>query len=124
VSGSGEIRCGCSIISAAAAYLLLAGYFSRQKIETRCGNPGMIATEIAGSPSSSRKWSKKITSRKSASAILRIVFGLAVVGFAFFTYHRIIPRVEAGEAVELFGHRVFGASGTGCCVAPPSVASV
>ncbi len=43
---------------------------------------------------------------KSASAILRIVFGLAVVGFAFFTYHRIIPHVEAGEAVQLFGHPV------------------
>ena len=43
---------------------------------------------------------------KSASAILRIVFGLAVVGFAFFTYHRIIAHVEAGEAVQLFGHPV------------------
>jgi hypothetical protein len=63
-------------------------------------------TEIAGSPSTSTKWSKEITSMKSASAILRIVFGLAVVGFAFFTYHRIIPRVEAGEAVQLFGHPV------------------
>ncbi len=43
---------------------------------------------------------------KSASAILRIVFGLAVVAFAFFTYHQIIPHVEAGEAVQLFGHPV------------------
>jgi ABC-type Na+ efflux pump permease subunit len=43
---------------------------------------------------------------KSISSIPRIVFGLAVVAFAFFTYHRIIPRVEAGEAVQLFGHPV------------------
>ena len=43
---------------------------------------------------------------KSISAILRIVFGLAVVGFAFVAYHRIIPHVEAGEAVQLFGHPV------------------
>jgi hypothetical protein len=81
-------------------------------------------TGIAGSPSISTKWSKEITSMKSASAILRIAFGLAVVALEFFTYRRIIPRVEASEAVELFGHRVLGASGTGCCVAPPSVASV
>ena len=48
---------------------------------------------------------------KSASAILRIVFGLVVVGFAFFTYHRIIPHVEAGEAVQLFGHPVNATTG-------------
>ncbi len=48
---------------------------------------------------------------KSASAILRIVFGLAVVGFAFFTHHQIIPRVEAGEAVQLFGHQVNATAG-------------
>jgi uncharacterized BrkB/YihY/UPF0761 family membrane protein len=61
-------------------------------------------TGIAGSPSISRKWSKEIASMKSASGILRIVFGLVVVGFAFFIYYRVIPRVEAGEAVQLFGH--------------------
>jgi hypothetical protein len=60
----------------------------------------------AGSPGTSTKWSKEIASVKSASGILRIVFGLAVVVFAFFTYHRIIPHVEAGEAVQLFGHPV------------------
>ncbi len=48
---------------------------------------------------------------KSASGILRIVFGLVVVGFAFFIYHRIIPRVEAGEAVQLFGHPVNATAG-------------
>ena len=36
------------------------------------------------------------------------MFGLAVMGFAFFTYHRIIPRVEAGEAVQLFGQLSVG----------------
>jgi len=45
---------------------------------------------------------------KSISAILRIVFGLVVVGFAFFTYHRIIPHVGAGEAVQLFGQLSVG----------------
>jgi hypothetical protein len=48
---------------------------------------------------------------KSISAILRIVFGLAVVAFAVFTYHRIIPHVEAGEAVHLFGHPVNATAG-------------
>jgi ABC-type Na+ efflux pump permease subunit len=43
---------------------------------------------------------------KSTSAILRIVFGLVVVIFAYFTHHRISPHVEAGEAVQLFGHPV------------------
>jgi hypothetical protein len=48
---------------------------------------------------------------KFASAILRIVFSLAVVGFAFFTYHRIIPHVDAGEAVQLFGDPVNATAG-------------
>ena len=48
---------------------------------------------------------------KSVSAILRIVFGLVIVGFAVFTYHRIIPHIEAGDAVQLFGHPVNATAG-------------
>ena len=43
---------------------------------------------------------------KSVWALLRIGFGLAVVIFAYLTYHRISPHVAAGEAVQLFGHPV------------------
>jgi hypothetical protein len=39
------------------------------------------------------------------------VFGFAVVAFAFFTCHRIVPHVEAGEAVQLFGHPVNATAG-------------
>jgi hypothetical protein len=71
------MRCGCTINSAAAAYLFLPGYISRLKIEA----PSIRVLELLAHRVFTGKENREIASMKSASTILRIVFGLAVVAF-------------------------------------------